>query len=500
MTGTSLWLRTAQPTTWPSLHGEHHADVAVIGGGIVGVTTAFLLAERGRSVALLDAGKVASGVTGHTTAKVTVGHGLKYATLTERHGESTAKAYADANQQALIWMRRTVHGFGINCDWTEADNTIWAESGTQSEWLAHEADAARSAGLAVSQTGQDGVPFDVTSALVYRDQAHFHPHRYLTGLLHAAPQGVRVFEHSPVHSVTPKAPHHVATDAGVVSADHVVVATHFPILDRGMAFALVHPYREYVITGRARTPVHGMHVSAGSPTRSVRPAWDGDTQLVVVSGEKHRTGEGGDTAERYARLEAWAVQRLGMSEIRDRWSSQDCYPVDDLPLIGPMEQRDPTLLTATGFAAWGMTGGTMAARILADRITDVANPFASVFDPSRGAATNAPAGTVEENVPAGIHMVTDHAKAWSTSPEELEPGEGRLASRGVTPVAAYRDDDGTLHEVSARCTHLGCLVAFNTAERTWDCPCHGSRFATDGSVLHGPATEPLDPPDPSEGV
>lgn len=495
MTGESLWLRTTRTTAWPTLQGAWEADVAVIGAGIVGITTAFLLAERGRSVVLLDAGRVATGVTGHTTAKVTVGHGIKYAELRSRHDETTARTYADANQQALIWMRSAVDGFGIACDWVEADNAIWAENEEEDQALEEEAEAAMSAGLGVTIEHSSELPFAVTSSLVYRQQAHFHPRRYLLGLLEAAPGDVRVFERSAVQSVSTPSPHKVVTEEGVVTADHVVVATGFPILDRGLIFAKVHPYREYVLTGPTSAPVRGMHISAGPPTRSVRPAWDDGEDLVVVSGEKHRTGEGGDTTEHYAALESWARLHLGLIEVRDRWSSQDCYPVDDLPIVGPMERRQPSVVTATGFSAWGMTGGTAAALVLADRLTGVDNPFASIFDPARGPALSATGRTAEENLPVALHAVADRFAGWGTAPEEVAPDTGQIAHRGPRHVAAYRDPDGTLHEVSARCTHLGCLVAFNTAERTWDCPCHGSRFDVDGQVVQGPATSPLPPVD-----
>ena len=479
----SIWLEAPAPS-FPRLDRDISADVAVIGGGIVGVTTALLLVEAGVQVVLIDANRIGHGVTGHTTGKVSSQHGLIYAQLRAKHGAEAARTYGEANEAALAWIAARVDRDGIDCDFRRRTSYAWSDSRSE---LEAEAQAAVSAGLPASFVESTPLPFAVPGAVRFDDQAEFHAQKYVLALARQLPE---VYEHT--HAV--HAGSFVRTPGGRIDAEHIVVATHFPFPDRSLAFARAHPQRSYAIAcSIAGDPPDGMFISGSSPTRSIRAIPHGSSELLMVGGEGHRTGTGGDTEQRYAALEAFAREHWDVRSIEYRWSAQDNTTVDGLPFVGPLTPFDDRVLMATGFAKWGLTGGTAAALILADRILGRANPWASLFDPTRLNARASAAKLVTENAKAGVRFVADRVTKRGSRPlEDLAPGEGDIVRHHGEKVAGYRDEDGTLVAVSATCTHLGCQVNWNRAERSWDCPCHGSRFAPDGTVLQGPAVHRLE--------
>jgi nitrite reductase/ring-hydroxylating ferredoxin subunit len=281
-----------------------------------------------------------------------------------------------------------------------------------------------------------------------------------------------------------------------VRAEHLVVATHMPFLDRGLWWTRLLAKRSYAIAVRtAEWKADAMYLSVDSPTRSVRGARLGDEEVVIVAGEGHTTGEDDDTTRRYAALEEWARERLGATEVTHRWSSQDLQPADGVPYVGPYVPGADRTHVAAGFRKWGLTNGTAAAVVLADRIAGREHPWGALLAADRAAPRQA-RGILSESLKDARHFVGDRIRqGLGGSADDLAPGEGGIVRGRAGVVAAYRDEDGTLHAVSPTCTHLGCRVRFNTAERTWDCPCHASRFAPDGTVLQGPATSPLGPRD-----
>ncbi len=351
--------------------------------------------------------------------------------------------------------------------------------------------AAQRLGLPASFTTQTDLPYEVAAAVRFDAQAQFHPRRYCLALVAAIPgDGSHVFERSRATGVDEGSPCVVRTEAGAVEADHVVLATHLPFLDRGGFFAKCHPSRSYALAARVDggAPT-GMYLSADSPTRSVRAALD--DEFVILGGEGHRVGEDPDTRRRYQALEAWARQHFSVRDVAYRWSAQDYTPVDGVPFVGRLLPGS-RVLVATGFNKWGMTNGTAAAVIMADLIAGRDNSWAEVFDATR-LRSLASGKLLTANMSTARHFIGDRLSTLKVRPaEELRPGEGAIVSVGSRKVAAYRDDEGSLHAVSPVCTHQYCMVSFNTAERTWDCPCHGSRFTVDGQVLEGPAVEDLD--------
>ncbi len=496
-TNPSLWVATTDGPAYPALAGEGAYDVAVVGAGITGLSTALALVEAGATVVVLEAGRICSGVTGYTTAKVTSLHGLTYASAASSHGDDVARLYGEANEAAIARVAQWVGRYAIECDFTRRDAFTYTTSPDQLESITTEVEVARNLGLPASFTTDTGLPYEVAGAVRFENQAQFHPRSYCLGLAEAVVAGGgRIHEGTRVVGVEEEGARcSVETEAGTVSAGQVVLATHLPFLDRGGFFAKCHPTRSYALAARLSGPVpRGMYLSVDSPSRSVRAA-QGDS-VVILGGEGHKVGQDGDTRLRHAALEKWATATFDVESIDHRWSAQDHTPVDGLPFVG-RQLPGSSVFVATGFKKWGMTNATAAAMMLTAEITGRENPWLAAFDATRQRGPLTSRDLLRENVDVAKQFMGDRLTNLSPPPaDDLGPGEGGIVTVDGDKVAGFRDDDGSLHAVSPVCRHLGCLVAFNTAERTWDCPCHGSRYTVDGQVIEGPATQDLEDKSP----
>jgi glycine/D-amino acid oxidase-like deaminating enzyme/nitrite reductase/ring-hydroxylating ferredoxin subunit len=444
-------------------------------------------------VGLIEAHRVGHGVTGYSTAKVTSQHKTVYSELRSSFDADTAAAYGAAQEEGLALTMRLAKEQAIECDLRTKPAYVWAESPDAVASVREEAEAARAAGLPASFTEETDLPWGVAAAVRFDDQAEFHSLKYAVGLAEAAlGAGAEIFEGTRAMAVHDGEPCRVTTERGhTVTADHVVVATHFPFLDRGGYFARMHPERSYALAASIEGPVpQGMYISIEG--HSLRAHREGGREWLIVGGEGHKVGQA-DEAERVRRLEAWAHRHFRVQQVHARWSSQDNISIDGLPYIGAVAPFSRHVLTGTGFRKWGFTNAAMGARVLTDTILGRPNRWASLFDPNRVGPPRAALTFAKENANVGMHFVGDRLKRGA--PSDLAPGEGRIVRHGLGQVAVSRDRSGRPHAVSARCTHLGCIVDWNSAECSWDCPCHGSRFGPDGTVLEGPAVSPLAPLD-----
>ena len=487
----SYWNATAPARPFPRLSGDIEADVAVIGGGIVGVTTARMLKDRGLRVVLVEARAVGEEVTGKSTAKITSQHNVALTRIKRKFGVDGARLYAQANEAGLAAIRNLAAAHSIDCDLEPAEAFVFTRDEKQVSPIEEEAALALELGLPASLTRETGLPFDVLAAMKWERQARFHPVKYVKGLAATLPgDGCQVFEGSRVVDWNPD---RIATDSGVVRARHVVMATHLPLGQVGMFYAEAHPHMDPVMMGRideARAPP-GMYINAETPRRSFRAHRDeaGRMWLILV-GMNHKPGDTEAARTNMADLEAFAAAEFGVSADY-KWTNEDYGAIDQVPFVGWSSSIRPGYLVATGFNAWGITNGTAAAILLADLVAGRDNPWLGLYDATR---IKPIAGAVEfakGNAEVAGHLIGGYLSRKPKEYDALAPGEAALLKIEGSNVAAYRDEAGAVHAVSAVCTHMGCLVGWNGTDRTWDCPCHGSRFDLAGEVIHGPAVEPL---------
>ncbi|HEU4542690.1 MAG TPA: FAD-dependent oxidoreductase [Jiangellaceae bacterium] len=499
----SLWLDDTPPTNYPRLDGDRTVDVAVIGGGITGLTTALLLARDGMRVCLVDQNSIGSGTTGHTTAKVTSQHQLIYARLHATYGAEGTATYAAAMEAA----KERVASFaaeGIDCDLRRRPAYVYARRPNERSILETETRAAQEAGLPATFDDKLPMPFPTAGGMRFDNQIEFHAQKYVLGLAERfVAAGGEIFENTRATQVHEAEPCLVHTEQGRIRANHVIVATLMPFLDRGGFFARAFPSRSYVITARVAGGLpDAMLISALSPVRSIRSVPFQGEELLMIGGEGHHLGSSKATQERYDTLAQFARNHWNVISFEHRWSAQDYRPSDGVPYIGRLNIMSKRIHIATGFKKWGMTSGTLAGMLVSDSIAGRPNDWAELFTSTRVKPIAGGPRFITENARVGFKMVADRILApGRRSIEELERGEGGIVTSIGQKVAGFRDDEGRLHAVSTRCTHLGCQVAWNAAERSWDCPCHGSRFAPDGEILNGPATKPLPSrPTPTQGT
>jgi glycine/D-amino acid oxidase-like deaminating enzyme len=430
----------------------------VVGGGITGLQTAYLLKLAGARVVVLEAGRIAMAVSGHTTAKITVLHGLTYQRLRSSLGAEKASLYAHANKDALERIVTLVQSLGIDCGLMRQPAYTYADTEERREDVEREVEAAQQTGLPATFVPEVPLPFATGGAVRLDGQACFHPRQYLLALAERIDgDGSVVFEGTQVRSLDDEACA-VRTESGSVKAEHIVLATHFPAFDHSLFSARMTPRRSYVLAVRLdEIPVEGMFISSAADYRSLRHQETPEGTLVLAGGRPHRTGEGGDTRTRYEDMEQWTRANFPVRDVVFRWSTQDYTTVDDVPYIGRYRPKDDRVLTATGFKGWGMTHSMVAAAMISDAFAGRGSEWASLYDPWRGSVGSSAKAFLAQNIDAAKHLVV-----------------GRIVAHA-----------------HPTCPHMGCTLAYNEAEDSWDCPCHGSRFSSTGGILHGPA---LDPP------
>jgi glycine/D-amino acid oxidase-like deaminating enzyme/nitrite reductase/ring-hydroxylating ferredoxin subunit len=488
----TYWNATAEEEkAFPRLSGDLTVDTAVIGGGIVGITTARLLKDMGRTVAVLEARRVGRQVTGGSTAKVTSQHGLVYQTLAKKFGEDRARLYAEAQESGVRTIERLAAAHDVACDLKPAAAFAYTQQEANVARIEKEVEIARRLGLPATLVQQTDLPFRVLAACRFDRQAQFHPVRYVAGLAATIPgDGCHVFEDS---RATDWDPEHVVTERGTVTARQVVMATHLPLGQVGGYYARAFPQAEPVIAARIRRVPVGMYINVEEPSFSIRThARDDGDVYGIAAGTSFKPGHVEDERKHFASIEAWLNDHFEAGPVEFRWVNEDYKSMDSAPFIGWSAAPGRGYLVATGFDAWGITTGTAAAMILADLATEGENPWLAIFDARRVKPVAGGAEFIKENAATAVHLVRGHLSRRPESLNELSPGDAAILKLDGKQVAAFSDEQGRVHAVSAVCTHMGCVLGWNETDRTWDCGCHGSRFGLDGDVIHGPAVNPLD--------
>lgn len=490
----SFWRKVDLPS-FGKLSEHSSVDIAIVGGGITGITAGLLLVKEGYKVAILEAGNILTGTTGHTTAKITAQHGLIYDELIQHFGLEKAKLYYEAQTGALQFIRDTVAEKNIDCDISEEDAFIYATSDEYAAKLETEMDAYSK--LGINSRMVDSIPFDIQtkSTIVMNNQAQFHPLKYLQRLLQDfLDAGGTVYEHTTATDIGEgDNPVIITRDGHRMKCKYVIAASHYPFVDlMGFYFARMYASRSYVLGVKVEKDFSGgMYYSADMPTRSLRYTPYNGEKLILVSGDGHKTGQGINMMKHYEALEDFAEKVLKITEFPYRWSAQDLITLDKVPYIGPITANRQSILVATGYRKWGMTNGTAAALLLKDIIMEKENPYRELYDPSRFQADPSLKKIISINTDVAGHLIRGKLELVPKEPNDIENDEGAVVMVNGKRTGAYRDKDGKLHLVDTTCTHLGCETEWNDAERTWDCPCHGSRYTYDGEVVNGPTKKPL---------
>lgn len=490
----SYWITPAAPLSYPALDRDIRVDVAVIGGGLVGITTAYLLKQERISVAVIEAGRLGEGTTGHTTAKITSQHHLIYDQLIRCHGREKAQQYAQANEQAIAFMEDLVNRKMIACDFSKQSAYIYTQEDQYIARLEREVEAAASLGIPAHFQEHLPLPLEIKGAERFDNQAQFHPYRYLSALAGEIPGGdCQIYEQTRAVDFRRGSPFTVITAGGQrVTAEEVVLATHFPIYDHGGYYPVrIYPDRSYAIAITAQELFPGgIYISAETPGRSLRSTPFDGGELIIIVGEHHRTGQGPPTGRYFHNLTRFAEQTFTVTGRPYCWSAQDYITLDEVPYVGRFSADSGNVYVATGFRKWGITNGTAAAILLRDLILHGENPWEAVYDPARFR----PDPGIKKTITAGIALGRSIAESGPRDiPGGVEPapGESAVLTGSEGALGLFRDEGGHLHRVDLTCTHLGCQPAWNEAERSWDCPCHGSRFTYRGELIEGPALMPL---------
>lgn len=470
----SIWCRSCEIRGRDSLNRNIRTQAAVIGAGMAGILTAYALQEAGREVVVLEADRIAGGQTKNTTAKITSQHGLIYHELKERFGREKAGLYGAANQAAVEEYRRIVREENICCDFEDRYSCIYSDN---TERLKREAETASSLGLPASLVRYIPLPVACAGAVRFERQAQFHPLKFIRAIA----ERLTVYEHTPVRKVEGNT---LVTDKGRVEADSIVFACHYPFINfPGMYFARMHQERSYVLALENAARTDGMFLGEGKEGYSFRSYG----RLLLFGGENHRTGESAD-GDRYRMLHEKAGQLFPGCRETACWSAQDCMTPDSVPYIGPYAAGRPGWYVATGFQKWGMTTSMVSAMLLRDLICGKQSPWEAVFTPRRFAASDFPKITDE-----GKHAVRSLLKRNFFVPREtaaeLPAGHGGIVLLNGEKAGIYKDGDGKIYAVDVRCPHLGCQLEWNPDEKSWDCPCHGSRFDYRGRLIDNPAQE-----------
>lgn len=490
----SLWLASTPETSYPALTQDIQADVAIVGGGFCGIACAYQLAAEGIGVVVLEANHILQGTTGHTTAKITSQHGLIYSKIGNTMGEELAKQYAQANEAAIGIIEKLSKELHIDCDFVRQPAYIYTQQEHYIQQIQEETAFASSLGIKAFY--KEEIPFSlpIKGAVCFENQAQFHPRKFLLGLAKAAvDKGCSIYEKTTVLDIEENEKYVLTTrDGKKVTADRVIIASHYPFYNKAkLYFARLYPERSYITAIKAKEAYPGgMYISAEDPGRSLRSASSDQGELILVGGEHHKTGQGIDTIKHYEALVDFASQLFTVESVPYRWSAQDCMTLDGVPYIGQFTADTPNLYIATGFGKWGMTTSIVSSMLLKELILTGRSPYAEVFNPSRMTLGASAAEFLKEN----LNVAKEFIKGKLTTPPynvEILPGEGKVVEADGQRTGAYRDEEGNLHLVNTTCTHLGCELQWNSAERSWDCPCHGSRFTYDGDVIEGPAALPL---------
>ena len=498
----SLWLNEKAKEKFPKLEKDLETQVCIIGAGIFGISTAYYLTQKGYNVIILERDKIANRVTGHTTAKITSQHGLIYHYLLNQYGKEFARKYYLANQKSIQEIEKIITQNQIACDFERQNSCVYTTNKSESDKINEELHALKELDIEASKIEEAPLPFEIVSGVKFKNQAQFNPIKYIDGLVKKITDFKgKIFENTTCYDIKRDDDSYICyTENNTVKAKYVVLASHYPFINfPGVYFAKMYQSSSYVIGIDTKSELFdGMYINIQSPIYSFRTAKEGDKKILLLGGGDHKTGENICYKDSYGLLEEKAKQWYPNCEIKYRWSTRDCITLDKIPYIGEFSNTLPNMYVGTGFNKWGMTSSNVAARIVTDKIIGKENEYSEVFEATRlnpivnkDEVKNMVSQTVKSLV---VERIEKPKKVLSDeiSLDDINQETGQIVELNGEKVGVYKDIEGKIFAVKPVCTHLGCILNWNGADKTWDCPCHGSRFDYTGKNIYNPALKDLE--------
>ncbi|HFL2397650.1 TPA: FAD-dependent oxidoreductase [Clostridioides difficile] len=490
----SYWFLNSSPKEYNKLGENIKTDCLIVGGGITGLTTAYLLAKEGKKVVLVEADKIGYGTSGRNTGKVTCQHDIFYSKIEKKYGLDKAKSYYNANNEALNLVEQIIEENNIKCDFKRETSFVFTEKEDTIKNIKDEYRTCKKIGINCEYHETiENIPLDIKGAISFTNQGQFNPKKYIDGLAKAAVNlGLKIYENTPVVDLEKGKICRVKTrEDNIIEAENVIISSHSPWYD-GLNFYFAKEYAEraYLMVAVLENKLtDGMFISIDDPSITFRQYNDGSENLLIFGGGDHKVGQGGTEKEIFDDLEHYGKEVFKVKDFKGKWSAQDNMSFDNVPYIGYINKREDNIYVATGFSKWGITNGTVAGIIIKDLIINNNSDYKDTFNPSR-LGSYFSKDFIKENANVAINYVSGKLKIGSGDMPKNN-GEGKIVNIDGKRYGVYKDDNGDFYIVDTTCTHLGCELNFNSEEKTWDCPCHGSRFDYKGNILEGPALKPL---------
>ncbi|MGU8398923.1 FAD-dependent oxidoreductase [Clostridium perfringens] len=474
----SVWSESCKFRKREALNKDIKTDVLVIGAGIAGILTAYMLKQKGREVVVIDAAEIASGNTKNTTAKITSQHDLIYSKLISEFGEEKARQYAKANELAIKKYKELIEYKRIECDFEEKPAYVYSLN--EVDVLKEEVEAAKNLGIDAEFVQEANLPFKINGAVKFNNQAQFNPLKFLKGISNE----LVIYENTRALEIKENL---VVTSGGNITANNIVVATHYPIMNApGYYFMKMHQERSYVLALENTSEIDGMYIDLNKEGYSFRTY----NNLLLLGGISHKTGENEEGGS-YDELRKVAKELYPKAKEKYYWSAQDCMTIDGIPYIGRYSSETPNIYVATGFNKWGMTSSMVSAMIISDMILEKENDFSEIFSPRRFDLSLSINNIANDLIETAKNFIAQKVYIPSSEIEHIKNGHGGIIEYNGEKVGVYKNKEGKEFFVSTKCTHLGCQLSWNADELTWDCPCHGSRFDYKGRLIGSPATKDL---------
>lgn len=493
----SYWIKSTKKKEFESLNDDIISDILIIGGGLTGITTAYYLTEEGKDVTVIERSRIGEHTSGNNTGKITSQHGLFYNYLINSQSEEFAKKYYEANQKAIKEIKNIIHKEGIDCGFKTENSYVFTNKIEEIENLKKEVEAVKKIGGKVRMVEKTEVPIQMIAAIEFPEQASFNPKQYINGLAEKVVEnGGNIFEKTVAIKVEKDSKGYITylNNDKKIKSNIVVLATHYPIINiPGYYFMKMYQSMSYIIAIDPKEKLFdGMYINAELPTISLRPAKYKDEELLLIAGSDHKTGDKRDLSNRYSFLEKIAKEMYPNCEVKYKWNAEDCISLDKIPYIGTFSSLMPDVYLGTGYNKWGITLSNVAANIITDKILGRENEYADIFNSTRVE----PVKNIEEvkNMlkETTYSLVLNKFNIPEETLKDVKKGEGKIVEVENKKIGIYKDENGKIFAIKPICSHLGCEVSWNNLDKTWDCPCHGSRFNYKGECISEPAIKDLE--------